>query len=112
MRELVTQSWSKGIKRDVQLYPDLKQDKGWNSWNRGTISQARAKDVSEVLNDKDAPTDCIDIILFAEKQKFMYAVFEKHLLSDKGKALGRTYHKDDDAQSIYRDLRDYMQSAR
>jgi hypothetical protein len=77
--------FKKGIKRDVQSYPDLKQDKGWDAWNRGTISQARAQDVSEVLNPQYSPTDPIDNTLFDEKQKFMYAVFEKHLMSDKGK---------------------------
>jgi hypothetical protein len=103
--------FKKGIKRDVQAYPDLKQDKGWDGWNRGTISQARAQDVSEVLNDKYNPTDPIDIALFSEKQKFMYAVFKKHLLSDKGKALVRTYHQTADAQAVYRDLRDYALSS-
>jgi hypothetical protein len=60
-----------------------------------------------VLDSNYMPNDPIDFAPFSEKQKFMYAVFEKHLLSDKGKALVRTYHKNADAQSVYRDLRDY-----
>jgi hypothetical protein len=76
--------FKRGITRDVQSYPDLKQDKDWDGWNRGTISQARAQDVSEVLHSNYVPTDPINVALFFEKQKFMYAVFETHLLSDKG----------------------------
>jgi hypothetical protein len=42
----------------------------------------------------------------------MYAVFEKHLMSNKGKALVRTtYHKDADAQAVYWDLSDYALSS-
>jgi hypothetical protein len=103
--------FKRGIKRGVQSYPDLKQDKGWDGWNRGTISQARAQGVSKVLDINYVPTDPINVALFSEKQKFMYAVFEKHLLSDKGKSLVRTYHKNADAQSVYRDLRDYAISS-
>jgi hypothetical protein len=69
------------------MYPDLKQDKGWDNWNRGTTSQARAQDVSEVLDSAYAPTYLIDKALFDEKQKFVYTIFEKHLLSNKGKTL-------------------------
>jgi hypothetical protein len=111
MRDPVLSEFKKGIKRDVQAYPDLKQDKGWDAWNRGTISQARSQDVSEVLDMKYSPNDPIDVALFGEKQKFMYAVFEKHLLSDKGKAFVRTYHKTADAQAVYRNLSDYALSS-
>ena len=45
--------------------------------------------------------------LFLEQQKFMYAVFEKTLLTDKGKALVRAYQQTFDAQSIYKELTAY-----
>ena len=37
----------------------------------------------------------------------MYAVFEKTLLTDKGKALVRSYQKTYNAQAIYRELQQY-----
>jgi hypothetical protein len=49
--------------------------------------------------------------LFVEKQKFMYAVFEKTLLTDKGKALVRYYGPTFDAQKVYRDLSTYARSS-
>jgi hypothetical protein len=44
--------FKQGIKRDVSLFPTLKQDKQWDSWQRATITQARAQDLSDVLNPK------------------------------------------------------------
>jgi hypothetical protein len=45
--------------------------------------------------------------LFIEKQKFMYAVFERTLQTDQGKAFVRQHEKDFDAQKIYMHLEDY-----
>lgn len=49
--------------------------------------------------------------LFLEQQKFMYAVFEKTLLTDKGKALVRAYQHTFDAQSIYKELSAYAMNS-
>jgi hypothetical protein len=40
--------------------------------------------------------------LFAVKQTYIFAVFEKTLLNDQGKAYVPEYEKQSDAQSIYR----------
>ena len=45
--------------------------------------------------------------LFDEKQKYMYAVFEKTLLTDKGKALVRAYQCKYDAQAVYKEVSEY-----
>ena len=45
--------------------------------------------------------------MFIKQQKFMYAVFEKTLLTDKGKALVWHYQTSYDAQAIYRELSPY-----
>jgi succinylglutamate desuccinylase len=51
--------------------------------------------------------------LFEEKQKFMYAVFEKTLLIDKGKALVCQNQQSFNAQQIYKELSAYaMQSTK
>jgi hypothetical protein len=75
-----------GIKRDVNLFPKLKTDKGWDSWKRTVVTQARMQDVSEVLDPTYVPTTPVMKLLFVEKQKFMYAVFDTVLLNDQGKA--------------------------
>ena len=97
----------RGIKRDATQFISFKDDAAWDNWNRSTIAQARAQDVEEVLDPSYLPTTSDEISLFGEKQKYMYAVFEKTLLTDKGKALVRFYQKTYDAQSIYRELQQY-----
>ncbi len=42
--------------------------------------------------------------LFEAKQRYMYAVFERVLQMDKGKALVRSYESSTDAQKIFNDL--------
>jgi hypothetical protein len=48
-RDLVS-DFKKGIKRDMSYFPTLKQDKQRDNWNRATIAQARAQDVSNVFD--------------------------------------------------------------
>jgi hypothetical protein len=99
--------FKKGIKHDMSYFPTLKQDKQWDNWNRATIAQARAQDVSNVLDRKYEPTDPTEIARFQEQKKYMYAAFERHLQTDKGKALVRAHHANTDAQAIYKELSEY-----
>jgi hypothetical protein len=85
----------------------LKDDTAWDNWNRGTIAQARAQDVADVLNPNYVPVTQEELNLFDKKQKFMYALFEKTLMTDKGKSLVRTYQLQYDAQKIYAALQDF-----
>ena len=68
------------------------------------IAQARAQDLFEVLDPTFVPIGPEGQALFKEKQKYMYAVFERTLLSDKGKALVRERVDDFDAQRLYKEL--------
>jgi len=45
--------------------------------------------------------------LFAEKQKYMFAVFERTLLTDVGKSLVRNHEDDADTQEVYKAVVDY-----
>src|SRR5688500_8885994 len=71
------------------------------------MAQSRAQDIAEVLDPEYIPTTSKDIGLFMGKQKFMYAVFEKTLLTDKGKALVCHHQLPFDAQLIYKELSAY-----
>jgi hypothetical protein len=48
--------------------------------------------------------------LFVEKQKFVYAIFDKILLADKGKLLVRQYAGTFDAQKVFCDLTVYAKT--
>jgi hypothetical protein len=99
--------FQRGIKRDISLFPTLKQDKQWDVWQRAVYAQARAQDLIEVLTATYVPITLADQDLFREKQKYMYAVFEHTLLSDKGKALVREHTIDYEAQKVFKDLSAY-----
>ena len=79
------------IRRDANSFIPFKEDKQWDSWQRSTVAQARAQDLSDVLDKYYHPTTPEAVELFQEKQKFLYAVFEKILLTDKGKAIVRKH---------------------
>jgi len=42
--------FKKGIKRDASLFNVLKDPKQWDTWHCSTMAQARAQDVSDVLD--------------------------------------------------------------
>jgi len=86
-----------GIKRDITHFTPLKDDGAWDNWERATTAQARAQDVADVLNPAYTPGNAEEAALFEEKQKYMFAVFEKTLLTDKGKALVCAYQRKYDA---------------
>jgi hypothetical protein len=96
--------FKQGIKRDPTLFTTFKLDKQWVSWQRWTLAQARAQDVSDVLDPTFSPSKPEDKLLFEEKQKYVYAIFEQKLQTDKGKALVREYETTSDAQAVYSDL--------
>ena len=100
-------NFKKGIKRDAALYPVMTQDTQWDSWSRSVVSLARAQSVEQVLDDKYKPVLLDEIALFSEKQKFLYAVFERTLQSDKGKAIVRAHESTFDAQKVYKEMYDY-----
>jgi len=80
----------KGIKRDASLFVVFKDPKYWDSWHCSTVAQAWAQDVSDVLSPSFKPATG-EKDLFEAKQKYMYAIFERPLHLDKGKALVRSY---------------------
>ena len=95
----------RGIKRDPNLFLTLRDDKHWDSWRRSTISQARAQDVEEVLNEHYNPDATTPAgLLFKEKKKYMYAVFEKCVQTDVGQDIVREHTTDSDAQAVYQKL--------
>ena len=103
----LVRDFRRSIKRDITHFTTLKDDGAWDNWERATMAQARAQDVADVLNHNYTPSNMEEAALFDEKQKYMYAVFEKTLLTDKGKALVRAHQRKYDAQKIYQELCEY-----
>jgi hypothetical protein len=96
--------FKRGIKRDITYFTPLKDEKQWDTWQCTTVAQAHAQDISEVLDPTYTPITVEEMELFDEKQKYMFAAFERNLLTDQGKAFVRDYAQTYDAQAIYKDL--------
>jgi hypothetical protein len=86
------------------LFPILKDEKFNDTWHRSFSNQARAQDLSQILDSAYKPTTAEDKELFEEKQKFLYAVLESKVLTDRGKAIVREHEDDFDAQAVYKKL--------
>jgi hypothetical protein len=97
----------RGIKRDPTLFPTLKDETFNDTWHRSFMNQARAQDVSEVLDAKYKATTTAEKELFHEKQKYVYAVLEAKVLTDRGKSIVREHEADFDAQKVYEKLVDH-----
>jgi hypothetical protein len=61
---------------------------------------AATQGLSNILDPKYAPTAINGIVLFKEQKIFMFAVFNKILLTDQGKKIVRAHEVDSDAQTI------------
>ena len=108
---LTAQEFRKSIKRDKTHYSDLKDDKHFNTWNRGFIATAHMHHTHLILDSDYVPKTPEEIAVFAEMQTFMYAVFEEHLKTDTGKSLVSRYEGLRDAQSVYKELLKHAKSS-
>ena len=72
-----------GIKRDPTWFPELKDLKQWDSWCIKTKAQDKAQNVEQVFDTKYKASSSADKEIFDQKQKFIYALFNKTLLTEK-----------------------------
>ena len=97
----------RGIKRDPTLFPTLKDEKRNDTWHRSFVIQARAQSVDVVLDSNYVPIANEDIELFAEQQKYVYAVLETTVQTDVGKSIIRKHSATYDAQKVYAELSEH-----
>jgi len=100
-------NFKKGIKRDASLYPVLKDQRQWNNWQRSMLAQAHAHDIQDVFDPGYEPQDDEQERLFTEKNKFAYAVLNRVVQTDEGKAFVCQYEKTYDAHAVYSKLVDF-----
>ena len=101
------ENFKKSIKRDKSHYIVLRHDWQWDTWRRSTISTAKTHGCEEIFDPDYSPKTKSEKDLFAEKQKFIYDVFQNKVQTDMGKHLVRKYEGTDDAQSVYRKLSEH-----
>jgi hypothetical protein len=99
----VTPGILSGVKRNINEYPKLRDDKMWMSFNRTLLSLAATHDLSEVFDPSYVPTnETMDE--FKKKNTFVYSVFTHSLISAKSKVPLRAHESTRDAQAVYRAL--------
>jgi hypothetical protein len=77
-----------------------------DQWHHTFANQARAQDVSNVLNPAYKPSTPAKND-FQEKQKYLYAVLESKAEMAKGKAIICKYESDLDALKVYKELTEH-----
>ena len=100
-------NFHRGIKQDTNLIEVLKEEKFNDTWHRTFYTQARAQDLMEVLDATYVPTTQEEKDLFNEKQKYVYAVLEMKVLTDRGKGFIREHENNYDAQKVYQKILDH-----
>ena len=103
-------SFKKGIKREEAAYPTLKDERYFDGFTRSLYITAKSQECEQVLDPDHTPNNA-EKDLFEAKQIFMFSVFDKHLLTDIGKAIVRKYVHTTDAQSVWKSFQDHMKSS-
>ena len=102
-------NFKRGIKRDISVYPTLKDEKYYESFKRSVLVTARAHDCEEILQPTFRPRgDADSLELFRLKNDFMYSVFNKCLLSDMGKTIVRKHLNNMNAQRVWEEFATHM----
>ena len=77
-------SFRKGIKREEVAYPTLKDERYFHGFRRSIYIAAKSNECEEILDPEYTPTNA-EKDLFEVKQVIMFSVFDKDLLTDKGR---------------------------
>ena len=74
------------------------------------MTQARAQGVDDALDGSYVPSTAEEMDLFQEKQKYLYAVLESKVKTDRGKLIVRKYDQTYDARAVYLELSEHHTS--
>ncbi len=94
-------------RRDQSVYKVLKYDSQWLTWIDSTRRQAQAQRCVEIMDPRYRPNNDEDYELFVEKQRYMIAVWDTVLKTDKARQILDQHSDDGDAQKIFAELLEY-----
>jgi hypothetical protein len=81
------QMFSRGIKWHKTQYPEIKDERNFDNWQRSFLGTAESHNMKNVFNTTYIPGTDDEIALFAKKQKFAYSVLEHTLKLRSGTCL-------------------------
>ena len=101
----------KGIRRDPQAFPALKDIRFFLGWHRKFLGQIHAQDLANIIDESYTPSTVTEDRLFILQKDYMYTVFLQTLLTDDTKKIVRDHESTRDAQAIYTDLRKFVKDS-
>ena len=90
----------RAIKRDQSAFKEFKNDKVWDSWNRGFIAQIKAQDLHEVIDETHAPMTAEETAICNVKKDFLCTALNNVLLTDEGKEAAQAHEADGDSRAV------------
>ena len=104
--------FKEGIKREIAAYPSLKDERYFDGFNRILFIVAKSHEYNEVLDPTNTPcSELKEQELFEAKKTFMFSVFNANLQTDMGKPIVRRCLANTDAQSVWKELSEYMRTS-
>ena len=100
-------NFKKGTKRDASVYPIVKNDKYYDTFQRSFLANLKAQGLYDVADPDHDPEsgDIYEQELFKGKQSFVYSVLVTSLQTEKGRELIKEF--EGDARSIILKLHHY-----
>src|SRR5210317_1955748 len=108
----LAQEFTRTVKVDPSLYPVLREDKNWDTFNRSLQAVCRVHGLMNVLNKNYVPVfGSPEFELHDRHLGFLYNIFVTNLQTDKGKELVRKYQSSSNAQHIYSELANHCKES-
>ena len=110
--EIELMGFVKGIKREIDAYPSLKDERYFDGFKRSLFIVAKSHEYNEVLDPTYTPgSEPEQKDLFEANQTFMFSVFYANLQTDMGKTIVRRHLTTTDAQSVWNELSEHMRTS-
>src|SRR5210317_1139021 len=108
----LAQEFTRTVKVDPSLYPVLREDKNWDTFDRSLQAVCRVHGLMNVLNKNYVPVfGSPEFELYDRHLGFLYNIFVTNLQTDKGKELVRKYQSSYNAQRIYSELANHCKES-
>ena len=103
------EAFKKSIKKDIRMFPTLKNEKEWNSYNRKLLAVARTQGVENILNPNYSPRTAEEIETFNAQNCYVWSAFVNTIETTKGLDLMRSHQATGNAHAFYKALVDHHQ---
>ena len=104
--------FKKGIKREIALYPSLKDERFFDGFKRSLFIVGKSHECNEVTDPTFNPgSESEQQDFYEAKQTFLFCFFNANLQTDIGKTIVRRHLATTDAQSVWRELGEHMRTS-